>query len=149
MPVYSISSVYAGKHNMNIITYVTATSMSPKKIACCIYDNTQTRWNVEHNEHFVLQLLAADQYRLVTLLGQQSGKSIDKIARLNKRNMLEQWKGFYILSGALAVMELCVDSSMPAGDHTLFLCDVVSNKNIREGEPLSLDILREKKLVRI
>ena len=32
-------------------------------------------------------------------------------------------------------------------DHRLFLCEVISYKNINEGKALTLDILREKKLL--
>jgi flavin reductase (DIM6/NTAB) family NADH-FMN oxidoreductase RutF len=150
LPVYSVSSRNVdGKHNMHIITYATAISMQPKRFACGIYEGTQTLENINSHPQFVLQLLAASQYRLVDLLGKQSGKNIDKVARLQKRQLTTQWNGFTILKDCLAVMQLKVINRMNAGDHTLMLCDVVSYKNLQEGEPLTLDILRQHKLIRI
>ena len=90
LPVYSISSKNIDAHSMHIITYTTQISMEPKRFICCIYHGTQTLLNVEASGEFVLQLLAENQYRLVDLLGKKSGKKIDKIGRLQKRQELEE-----------------------------------------------------------
>lgn len=149
LPVYSISSMANGKSNMHIITYTTAISMQPKRFICSIYHGTQTLNNIEASGEFVLQLLSDKQYRLVDLLGKKSGKQIDKISRLQKRKELAEWKGYPILKNGLAVMQMKVISSFEGGDHKCFLCDVVSYKNLNEGKPLTVDILREHKIVRM
>ena len=149
LPVYSISSKTARNSNMHIITYASQISMQPKRFVCGVYHGTQTLMNVEASGEFVLQLLADTQYRLVDLLGKKSGKTIDKISRLQKRNELAEWNGFYILKNCLAVMQLKVISSFEGGDHRGFLCDVIAFKNLNEGETLSLDTLREHKMIRI
>lgn len=150
LPVYSISSHDGKGHfNMHIITYASQISMKPKRFVCGIYQGTQTLQNIEQHPVFVLQLLASNQYRLVDLLGKKSGKEIDKIAQLEKRKLIRYWKGFPILNECLAVMELTVVSRFDGGDHAGFLCEVTDHKNIQDGDPLSLDILREHKLIRI
>lgn len=149
LPVYSISSKTADNSNMHIITYASQISILPKRFICGIYHGTQTLLNIEATGEFVLQLLAASQYRLVDLLGKKSGKNIDKISRLQKRNMLMDWNKFYVLKNCLAVMQLKVINSFEGGDHTGFLCDVVAYKNLNAGNELTLDTLREKKLIRI
>jgi len=123
--------------------------MQPKRFICGIYHGTQTLINVEASGEFILQLLAAYQYRLVDLLGKKSGKTIDKIGRLQKRNELIDWNGFYVLKNCLAVIQLKVINSFEGGDHKGFLCDVMAYKNLNEGDVLTLDKLREKKLIRI
>ena len=82
-------------------------------------------------------------------MGKKSGHQLNKIERLEKRKLLTHWNGFPILKDALAVMLLNTISSFPGGDHTGFLCDVVQYKNLNEGNPLTLDTLREHKLIRI
>lgn len=150
LPVYSISSTNGkGDHNMNIITYVTAISMQPKRYICGVYAQTKTLENVTIHPHFVLQLLAAPQYRMVDVLGKKSGHTTNKMARLQKRKELSQWNGFHILKNSLAVVEMKIIDQMPGGDHTAFLCDVMAYKNLHDGEPLTLDILRKYKLIRI
>lgn len=134
---------------MHIITYASQISMKPKRFVCGIFYGTQTLQNVEQYPVFVLQLLSSHQYRLVDLLGKKTGKEINKIARLEKRKLISQWKGFPVLKECLAVMELSVISRFDGGDHAGFLCEVKDYKNLQEGDPLTLDILREHKLIRI
>ena len=86
---------------------------------------------------------------MVDLLGKKSGKKIDKISRLEKRELIIQWNGFKILKDALAVIELKVKDTMQAGDHKLFLCDVIDYKNLNNGEELTFNVLREHNLIRI
>ncbi len=94
LPVYSISSRAMDSDNMHIITYASQISMQPKRFICGIYHGTQTLSNILLTGEFILQLLADTQYRLVDLLGKKSGKTVDKIGRLEKRNELEKWRGF-------------------------------------------------------
>lgn len=149
IPVYSVSSQYGQKHNMHICTYVSAVSMQPKRFMVALFKGSLTLEMVEKNRHFVLQLLEEKQYRLVDLLGRKSGRNIDKIELLKKRKATTDWKNFIVLQDALAWMELTVILSIDAGDHVMMLCDLASAKNVREGNPLTLDTLREKKLIRI
>jgi flavin reductase (DIM6/NTAB) family NADH-FMN oxidoreductase RutF len=149
IPVYSVSCQYGQKHNMHICTYVSAVSMHPKRFMVALFKGSLTLELVEKNPHFVLQLLDEKQYNLVDLLGRKSGRKIDKIIRLRKRKMIEEWKNFTVLSQSLAWMELRVISSFDAGDHVMMICDLAAAKNVREGNPLTLDTLREKKLIRI
>ncbi len=150
LPVYSISSTDGkGQFNMHIITYVTAISMQPKRFVCGVYKGTKTLANITAHPNFVLQLLAGSQYRLMALLGRKSGHTIDKIALLQKRGELDNWHGFPVLKNSLALMEMKVPDTYDGGDHQLCLCDVVAYKNTNPGKPLTLDILRAHKLIRI
>lgn len=150
LPVYSICSTdNNGHYNMHIITYASQISMHPKRYVCGIYEGTKTLEHVTGNREFVLQLLAEEQYRLVQLLGKKSGHQIDKIARLEKRNLLSFWNGYPVLKDALALIHLKVISSFSGGDHTGFLCDITRYKNLNKGNPLTLDTLREHKIIRI
>ncbi|MEO7766412.1 MAG: flavin reductase [Ferruginibacter sp.] len=147
--VYSISSKTTDNRNMHILTYASQISMQPKRFICGIYLGTQPFLDVEASAEFVLQLLADTQYRLVDLLGKKSGKTIDKISRLQKRNELMDWNNCYVLKNCLAVMQLKVISSFDGGDHKGFLCDLVAYKNLNDGNEITLNTLREKKLIRI
>ncbi len=149
LPVYSISSKAGGNYNMHIITYASQISMKPKRFVCGIFHGTQTLENITRQGEFVLQLLSATQYKLVDLLGKKSGKQTDKISRLKKKDELSEWKGYPVLKNCLAIMQIKVISTFEGGDHQGFLCDVVAYKNLNEGEALSLDILREHKLISI
>lgn len=150
LPVYSISSKNSeGKENMHMITYVTSISMQPKRMVCGVYKGTQTLDNVLEQGVFVLQLLAASQYTLTKILGKTSGKKTDKLAYLRKKQWVENWQEYPVLSNALSVLLLRVIEQFDGGDHIGFLCDVIAYKNLQPGEPLTLDILRAHQLIRI
>lgn len=148
LPVYSVSSKDNEAENMHICTYVSSVSMTPKRIMVALYHNTKTLELVTKNPHFVLQLLSESQCNLIKLLGQTSGNAVDKISRLKKREKLTTWQNFSVLKDALAFIELKSINTMDGGDHILHICDVVSFYNNLAGEPLTLNLLREKKLIR-
>ena len=150
LPVYSLCTTDANGHfNMNICTYVSAVSMQPKRMMVAVYHHTKTLENIGVQRTAVLQLLHADDYNLVNLLGKKSGNNLDKIARLEKRQLLREWESFPVLKNALAVMHLAVINQMEAGDHCMFLCEVTAYKNLNEGEVMTTKILGEKNIIRI
>jgi len=122
--------------------------MVPKRYIIGLYENHLTLKNVQETGELVLQLLSQDQANLVNLLGKKSGADIDKISRLTRRKLLSEWAGYPILTQSLAVLKLKVIKQFDAGDHIGFLLDVVDYKNVLEGEVLTLDHLREKKIIR-
>lgn len=134
---------------MHILTYVTPISMKPKRFICGIYHGTKTHELLNNADTFVLQLLGENQYNLVNLLGKQSGNKINKLARLEKRQLLSEWNSFPVLKDALAVMLLKTISRFDAGDHTALLCDVEDYKNLNTGNPLTLDTLRDHQIISI
>ena len=160
VPVYSVSSRNNGITNMNICTYVSAVSMEPKRYMVAVYHNTQTIENIQNKNEFVLQLLAESQYGLVRNFGQKSGKIFDKQGFLNRKNQnriaekenpyaIVFWNNFEVLSNAVSLILLKPIQIIPAGDHDMYLCDVVTFENLNDSPILTLDVLRQKKLIRI
>lgn len=148
LPVHSLLT-FGGENviNMNICTYVTAVSMAPKLYAIAVYEGTKTLQNLETNDLAVLQYLHPEQIKLVRHLGQKSGMSFDKNAWLRKGGRLTPWRGYEVLAGASAWVELHRIDHIPAGDHELFLFDVVASKTLRP-EVLTTTHLREGGLIR-
>lgn len=148
LPVYSISSKFNSEYNMNICTYVAGASMEPKRMTVAIYKETKTLELAEKEKQFVLQLLAKNQLNLVKYLGFKSGFNSDKIGYLKKRALIKNWNGFEVLRDALAFIHLKQIKSIDAGDHQLFLCDVIGFFNNLDAEGLTLNELRRKKIIR-
>jgi len=160
VPVYSVSSKNENIANMNICTYVTAVSMKLKRYMVAIYHNTQTHLNLLSMKPFVLQLLSAQQFGLVKNFGQKSGLNFNKHQFLERKNRLKlsdidnpyatfDWLGFTVLKNAVALLLLNPLQMIEAGDHDMFLCDVLEYKNLYNAPILTLDVLRDKKLIRI
>ena len=149
LPVYSLATYAEGGFNMNICTYVSAVSMKPKRFMVAVYEGTKSLENMLVSEYAVLQLLHASQGPLVRPLGKKSALHYDKQSYLHKKNALAEWENYTVLKDASAWMLLRKLDSMPAGDHRMFLCDVVKHR-VNIPEPLlTLDALREQKIISI
>lgn len=148
LPVYSIASKYKDKHNLNVCTYIAGASMDPKRMSVAIYKHTKTLELAEKEQMIVLQWMSSDQINLIKHLGFKSGNNFDKISYLEKKGLITEWKNFKVLKDALAYVLLRQCNCMDAGDHMLFLYDVVAFLNNRDAEGLTLDLLRTKKIIR-
>ncbi len=147
-PVYSLATYAGGSVNMNICTYVSAVSMQPKRYMVAIYHNTQSLDNIQQSDTAVLQLLGRRHLALVNVLGKKSGKTYNKNKYLTKKKQLEVWNDMVVLSSCAAWVKLEKRWAKDAGDHTMFLFDVLAFKTNHQ-DLLMLDDLRDKKLVRI
>lgn len=147
-PVYSLATEHQGVINMNICTYVTAISMTPKLFVVGVYDGTKTLQNILQSERAILQLLSKPQINIVRNLGNKSGLKFNKDAWLRKKNFLTTWNGFDVLKDAAALLLIQKISQQQAGDHMMCLFEVIDYASI-SSEVLTLDDLREKKMIRI
>jgi flavin reductase (DIM6/NTAB) family NADH-FMN oxidoreductase RutF len=147
IPVYSVSSADGVLHNMNICTYATPVSMQPKRYVVALYRGTKTLDNVQRTRHFVLQILGTQHTSLVRGFSRFSGSHKDKLKSIGR--LLTDYNGFKILTDAIAVIEMRVMSLTDGGDHMVALCEVVSYKNLSSAEVLTLDHLREKKIISV
>jgi flavin reductase (DIM6/NTAB) family NADH-FMN oxidoreductase RutF len=155
-PVYSVCTEHDGQLNMNICTYVSAVSMNPKQYLVALDYNTLTHKRVKEQGEFVLQLLSEKQATSVRNLGQKSGKSFDKNGFLMRKQktsdenyILQEWHNYRVLTHCVCTLKLQVVNSMDAADHEMFLCNVLAYKVWNTESPLTVDILRDQKIVRM
>lgn len=141
---------------MNICTYVSAVSMKPKQYLVALDYHTFTHQRVTENGEFVLQLLSEKQAKLVRNLGQKSGKTYDKNGFFERKQKVQdanyalmEWQNYRVLAGCVSTLKLHVINAMPAADHEMFLCNVLAYKVWNNDTPLTVDILREQKIVRM
>lgn len=74
----------------------------------------------------MVSILNAEQQEVSTFCGSRSGKNVDKIAQLNLKTEPASVINVPRLAGCVANLECRVVSRYPAGDHTLFLGEVVA-----------------------
>ncbi len=146
-PVYSLATYADGHFNMNICTYVTAVSMSPKMYAVAVYHNTKTLFNLQNTDTAVLQLLSTEQIKLVNILGKKSGNNYNKENYLHKKKLITTWQGYPVLENVAALLLLNKKTVIPSGDHELFLFDVVKYTTFRETNILTFKELINKGLI--
>jgi flavin reductase (DIM6/NTAB) family NADH-FMN oxidoreductase RutF len=148
-PVYSLATLCGPTLNMNICTYVSAVSMKPKRYMVAVYHGTQSWHNMQLQDKAVLQLLTTKQTALVRVLGNKSGSTYNKHAYLTRNKHLFTWHDNLVLTHAAAWLQLQKLEVTNAGDHDMVLFEVVRYKTNTPSDVLTLNHLREKKLVRI
>lgn len=149
-PVWSlVTKDSAGVFNMNICSYVSAVSLKPKVMMIAVYQGTKTRDNLLIGKAARLQLLAETQAPIIRLLGQQSGKSVSKLARLEKRGLIEYRDGWPYLVAATGYLDLVVTKIIEVGlDHDLALGTVTHHHNLSEAKLLTTTYLKDNKFIR-
>ncbi|QDK77285.1 flavin reductase [Spirosoma sp. KCTC 42546] len=144
--VHSITTIANGKQNANIVTWVTQTAMDGKVLALALYKVDYTIELVRESGMLNLNLLATDQTRLVRKLGQQSGRHQDKFKNLP---FALDDRGCPYLTESIGYAQCCVMHSTDAGDHELFICEVVKQIVLNpDKEVMTNSFLKEKKLIR-
>jgi flavin reductase (DIM6/NTAB) family NADH-FMN oxidoreductase RutF len=146
--VYSLCTLREEEWNMNICTYVTPVTLHPKRYMVAVALGTYTHDLMSSSEEAVLQLLAADQAPIVRVLGRKSGRTYDKQSYLRRKDALASWEAMPVLREAVAWIYLRKCDCLEAGDHTLFLMEVLRHKHIRDSPPLTNALLVAQKIIR-
>lgn len=147
--VWSLSTVDTeGKYNMNICTYVTAISMKPKQFCIAVYHGTKTYENIKNSHRVILQLLGAHQSDVVRNLGKSSGFKKDKVSIVNKKHPIIVTQELAVMSDSLGYCVIEYDQIIATGgDHDLIIGNVVSYKNLNEGDVLTTKQLGQLKII--
>ncbi|MFD2572304.1 flavin reductase family protein [Spirosoma soli] len=154
--VHSITTVAgvgtsAHRQNANIVTWLTQTAMGGKVVAVALYKVDYTIELVRESGLLNINLLATDQTSLIRKLGQKSGRPepdrhVDKFK--NVPYALDDRSCPY-LTEAIGYVQCQVLHSVDAGDHELFVCQVLKQVVLNpDKEVMTYHFLKEKKLVR-
>ncbi|MEZ0608717.1 flavin reductase family protein [Fibrella sp. WM1] len=134
------------RRNANIATWVMQTALGGGRLAVALYKVDYTIELVRESGLLNVNLLAQDQTGLIRKLGQQSGRDKNKFVRLP--HALDE-RGCPYLTEAVGYAQCRVLDSIDAGDHELFVCEVLKQVVLNPDKPvLTNDYLKEKKLVR-
>ncbi|MFT8243976.1 flavin reductase family protein [Roseomonas sp. BN140053] len=108
---------------------VTSLSISPMQFLICVDNRSTSLPAILESEHFCINYLAAEQEQVSRTF---AGKSEDKFATVPYRLLPS---GTPAIDGALALIDCRIASSMPGGDHTIIVGDVL-HAEASEREPL-------------
>jgi flavin reductase (DIM6/NTAB) family NADH-FMN oxidoreductase RutF len=104
-------------------------SLAPPLVLICIEKSTRIHDAIPKAERFAVNILRAGQEALSNAF---ASRADDRFAGVALR---EGKLKIPILSEALAIVECRLHASLPGGDHTIFVGEVVA-ADIGEGEPL-------------
>lgn len=149
-PVLAITTHHEGRDNGLIATTGVFASLVPEapRVLVELAQASLTHDLVLASRVFALHLLPATpnealqtSLSLVHTLGMRSGHHGDKMASIAARPGVT---GSPILTEALTYVEARVVGALDGGELTIFLADVEHGGRLRDGEPLTINVLRER-----
>lgn len=132
--VYTLTAQNQGKVNGSTVAWVTPVSFDPLLVMVSLAKIRVSHDLVKQSGYFGLNVLSTEQVELARHFGFKTARDTDKLEGVNYST---SDNGLPILEGAAAYIECRVVNTYPAGEHTLFVGEVVSARTLDENaDPL-------------
>ena len=115
---------HAGEEHGMTASWVTQTSVDPPMVGVAVENGSQTIGMVRDAHHFVLSVFQEGQRELAAKLGRASAVAPHKLKGIKTKPA--PISGAPVLADALGWVECRVVATLPSGDHTLVLGEVVA-----------------------
>ena len=134
--LHAVTAAHGGEIAMMTANFLTQSSFTPPCLTVAMEVDSKTHRLVEASRVFAINVFSADQRDLAGQLGKKSAKVPDKIAGV-------AWHpgpvtGSPILDAGLGWLECRVTASLPSGDHTVYVAEVVEAGVMRAGISLTM-----------
>jgi flavin reductase (DIM6/NTAB) family NADH-FMN oxidoreductase RutF len=133
--LYVVGVAHGDDRNMFTANWLTQVSFEPPLVALSVENDSHSIELLRPSGVFAVSVLSTDQREEAGALGKRWKLRPDKIEAVQYR--LGE-TGCPILMGAPGVLECRVIDSMPAGDSTVFLAEVINAEVQAEGTPLTM-----------
>lgn len=134
--LYAATARHGAEISIMTVNWLTQCSFEPPLLLLAVEADSHSRQIIEASGAFAINLYESGQRDLASDLGLTFGKHPEKITGVT-------WKpgpltGSPLLDTALGWVECRIVSKTPAGDHIVFIAEVVEVGLNREGAPLTL-----------
>ena len=135
--LYAVTVAHGGEEHGMTANWVTQASFTPPMVAVAVENSSRTIGLMRDARHFVLNVFQEGQRELAGKLARSSANVPHKLKGV-KTKPAPRWGG-PILADALGWLECRLVATLPAGDHTLVLGEVVE-ADVEHGDthPLTL-----------
>ena len=134
--LFAVTATHQGELSAMTADWLSQASFEPPMIMLAVEADSQSRRVIEAQGAFALNILASGQRELAGQLGRASARKPDKLAGIAWRP--GPTTGAPLLDDALGWLECRATGSLPAGDHLVFVAEVVGVGLNREGQPLTM-----------
>lgn len=115
----------AGKYNPMTMGWFMPVSMKPPMLAIAVGKSRYTLGAIRHSGAFVLSFLSEPQSDIARLFGTRSGADLDKLAAIPCETVRADKIDGVLIAAAVANFECIVRQEIDAGDHVVFIGEVV------------------------
>ncbi len=134
--LHAVTAAAGDETAMMTANFVTQSAFTPPHLMLAVEVDSKTHQLIEASRAFAVNVYAAGQRDLAGRLGRKSAKSPEKAEGVAWRPGPET--GSPILEGCLGWVECRVTGSLPSGDHTVYVAEVVEAGVDGEGTPLTM-----------
>ena len=127
--LFVVTAKCEDKEDAVLASWVSQCSFDPPAVTIALGTLRATRLLVEGSEVFIVNVLPKDD---MTLLKHFSRPPEDIFKGVKTRKGIE---GVRILSDAVSYLECEVAQTMQAGDHVLYVGEIVGGKTLKGGDP--------------
>lgn len=132
--VYVVTSRLGDVVNGMTAAWVAQVSLKPLLVLVSVAPSRYSHRLIQESGSFAINVLASTQVELGKRFGYKSGRQVNKFANLSWTTAAT---GAPILPQAYAYLDLKLKDTFTAGDHTLFLGEVVEARILHpEAQPL-------------
>jgi flavin reductase (DIM6/NTAB) family NADH-FMN oxidoreductase RutF len=124
-PVAFLTTRYRGRVNLMAVAWVCPVSMSPPMLGVAIDPASYTHDLLRRSGEFVLSIPGRRLAEKIVACGTISGAEVDKLVACGLETMPGHRVDAPLIDGCLAHLECAVVTAVEAGDHTLFIAEVL------------------------
>ena len=135
--LYAVTVKHGGEEHCMTANWVTQASFDPPMVVVAVENTSKTIGMIRDAHHFAVNVLSQGQRELAGKLGRSSANTPQKLKGVKTKPA--PVSGAPILTEALGWIECRVVATLPSGDHTLVLGEVVEAGVEHDGgQPLTL-----------
>src|SRR5438046_7609785 len=135
--LYVVTGAAAGEDHGMAANWVMQAAFDPPMVVVALENTSKTLGMIRDAHHFAVNLLLANQRELAGKLGRSSEQAPQKLKGIKTRPA--PVSGAPVLADGLGWVECRVVATLPSGDHTLALGEVLEAGVEHEGgQPLTL-----------
>ena len=134
--LYVVTVVHDGEDHGMTANWLTQAAFDPPMAVVAIENTSKTIGMIRDSHYFAINLLQSSQRDLAARLGRSSEQAPQKLKGIKTKPA--PVSATPVLVDALGWVECRVVATLPAGDHTLVLGEIVGAGVEHDGEPLTL-----------
>jgi flavin reductase (DIM6/NTAB) family NADH-FMN oxidoreductase RutF len=134
--LYVISVAAGGEEHGMTANWVMQAAFEPPMVVVALENTSKTLGMVRDSRHFAVNIILASQRDLAGKLGRSSEQTPQKLKGIKTKPA--PVSGTPVITDCLGWVECRVVATLPSGDHTLVLGEIVAAGVEHEGEPLTM-----------
>jgi len=135
--LYAVTVAHGGEDHGMTANWLTQAAFEPPMVVVAIENTSRTIGMIRDSHHYAINVFLKGQRDLAAKLGRSSDQAPQKLKGIKTKPA--PVSGVPVLVECLGWVECRVVATLPAGDHTLVLGEVVAAGVEHEGEALTLE----------